>query len=768
MKSNRDDFTKQIKELLAKRVGYRCSNPNCRKLTCGANDDTQAFTNIGVAAHITAAAMGGPRYDASLTPGKRKGYNNGIWLCQSCAKLIDSDELHYPVSLLHRWKKSAEKSTATELETSSSAQTAGLAQTAPKTLKEVFLSQVNAFPPIPRYKQIFYFPKDTYNSICKIADSIWEKCGQAYTLFLVDGKIYKLSLTTAYSEQLDFNNVEGFKLSGSNLFLFCEKKLIKYDLLTESKLKVVQLESFTRLIKILIGKDMYVVTNKLIFALDIDTLSVLKIYSIEDIVKQNLGNKIDYLNITDAVINCDELILSFANLSTREENGKIFISLNAGTKENYIFSFNFTTEAVKPFMQDYDTARFTNTSKTRIGEDGHNYFFLKNNRLVSYYDNLLFIWDMHDKLLISTIDIHIHEHGIEALAVYEDFIVTGGFSGELKVWDCKSKRCMFTFLDHSKGITDLKLIGHLLFSTSSDGLIIKWDMDRIIQSEAFTPNITAAKWDNEMVDWHSNTILANFESGYLELLDSNFNLIRNLYYIGKEEKKITFFLSEDILYFDIFGCKELLKSALVKYDLNRNISKMIVHELVVSKMLCFSDTLILSGLLRGDIIITNKNLDSLTCMPVHKDGILDMSQNENFIATIAMDNRVRLWNKIDFSLFAELEGWGAVCLWDKFFAFSTIKHELKLYSFNETLKTLEYIRTVDTNQEIIEGIIKYDKLILTYDKNSITFWDHQLNRLGGKRFDRYIHHVILKNDILTIDHGLNRDKEIFKFGYLYS
>lgn len=84
------------------------------------------------------------------------------------------------------------------------------------------------------------------------------------------------------------------------------------------------------------------------------------------------------------------------------------------------------------------------------------------------------------------------------------------------------------------------------------------------------------------------------------------------------------------------------------------------------------------------------------------------------------------------------------------------------------MKTLEYIRTVDTNQEIIEGIIKYDKLILTYDKNSITFWDHQLNRLGGKRFDRYIHHVILKNDILTIDHGLNRDKEIFKFGYLYS
>lgn len=122
MKNNRDDFSAHTKELLAKRVGYRCSNPSCRKLTCGANDDTQSFTNIGVAAHITAAAIGGPRYDAGLTPDERKDFDNGIWLCQSCAKLIDSDELHYPVSLLHKWKQLAEETTTLELATSSPAQ----------------------------------------------------------------------------------------------------------------------------------------------------------------------------------------------------------------------------------------------------------------------------------------------------------------------------------------------------------------------------------------------------------------------------------------------------------------------------------------------------------------------------------------------------------------------------------------------------------------------------------------------------------------------
>ncbi|MCK2184103.1 hypothetical protein [Halomonas getboli] len=33
---------------------------------------------------------------------------NGIWLCQSCAKLIDNDESRYPVALLRQWKVEAE------------------------------------------------------------------------------------------------------------------------------------------------------------------------------------------------------------------------------------------------------------------------------------------------------------------------------------------------------------------------------------------------------------------------------------------------------------------------------------------------------------------------------------------------------------------------------------------------------------------------------------------------------------------------------------
>ena len=109
MKSNRDNFSTTVKDILAKRVGYVCSNPNCKKHTIAPNFEEDKITNIGEAAHITAAAFGGPRYDESLSPSERKSINNGIWLCSNCATLIDRDELIYTVDLLKKWKFQAEE-----------------------------------------------------------------------------------------------------------------------------------------------------------------------------------------------------------------------------------------------------------------------------------------------------------------------------------------------------------------------------------------------------------------------------------------------------------------------------------------------------------------------------------------------------------------------------------------------------------------------------------------------------------------------------------
>ena len=43
-----------------------------------------------------------------MTPEERSSIENGIWLCRSCARLIDSDERVYSIELLRMWKDAAE------------------------------------------------------------------------------------------------------------------------------------------------------------------------------------------------------------------------------------------------------------------------------------------------------------------------------------------------------------------------------------------------------------------------------------------------------------------------------------------------------------------------------------------------------------------------------------------------------------------------------------------------------------------------------------
>jgi hypothetical protein len=104
----RDDFTEDVKRSLAARVGAVCSNPDCCALTTGPRDDPTKAVNVGVAAHITSAAAGGPRYNLSLSQEERRASNNGIWLCQNCAKLVDNDVARFPEELLRAWKTVAE------------------------------------------------------------------------------------------------------------------------------------------------------------------------------------------------------------------------------------------------------------------------------------------------------------------------------------------------------------------------------------------------------------------------------------------------------------------------------------------------------------------------------------------------------------------------------------------------------------------------------------------------------------------------------------
>ena len=93
------------KRAIERQARGHCSNPACRRLTRGASSDGQGEISIGEAAHICAAAEGGPRYDANMTPEQRMSADNGIWLCDVHARAVDAKDSKFTAELLREWKK---------------------------------------------------------------------------------------------------------------------------------------------------------------------------------------------------------------------------------------------------------------------------------------------------------------------------------------------------------------------------------------------------------------------------------------------------------------------------------------------------------------------------------------------------------------------------------------------------------------------------------------------------------------------------------------
>lgn len=85
---------------------------------------------VGVAAHITAAAPGGPRYDPALTSEERSRHSNGIWLCEIHGKAVDTDADHFTVEMLRKWKQTAEANSLRTILTLKKAVASGMAGTA--------------------------------------------------------------------------------------------------------------------------------------------------------------------------------------------------------------------------------------------------------------------------------------------------------------------------------------------------------------------------------------------------------------------------------------------------------------------------------------------------------------------------------------------------------------------------------------------------------------------------------------------------------------
>lgn len=105
------DFSRPTITALEKRVANRCSFPECTASTSGPSAESDSsVSNTGTACHIYAASDGpAARRVKKISTDELKHINNGIWMCGSHGRLIDSDECTYTPDNLKDWRRIAER-----------------------------------------------------------------------------------------------------------------------------------------------------------------------------------------------------------------------------------------------------------------------------------------------------------------------------------------------------------------------------------------------------------------------------------------------------------------------------------------------------------------------------------------------------------------------------------------------------------------------------------------------------------------------------------
>lgn len=103
------EFSQAVRQRLAERVAFMCSNPLCRRLTVKRAAEGDGVVHQGKASHILPASPSGPRAGkAGQADELCRSLENGIWLCDICAREVDDNRANYPVVTLHQWKDEAE------------------------------------------------------------------------------------------------------------------------------------------------------------------------------------------------------------------------------------------------------------------------------------------------------------------------------------------------------------------------------------------------------------------------------------------------------------------------------------------------------------------------------------------------------------------------------------------------------------------------------------------------------------------------------------
>lgn len=112
MAGSRVEFLKPVREAVARKAMYVCSNPTCLRFTGFVTENGKPHS-IAQAAHIAPAGSRGPRHDDPVvlpdgTHAHHGHEGNAIWLCAPCHILVDASPHDHPSDMLLEWKTAHE------------------------------------------------------------------------------------------------------------------------------------------------------------------------------------------------------------------------------------------------------------------------------------------------------------------------------------------------------------------------------------------------------------------------------------------------------------------------------------------------------------------------------------------------------------------------------------------------------------------------------------------------------------------------------------
>ena len=141
----------RTKIILAMRSGDRCALPDCgRSLTRDA--ETGTTLTVGEAAHIAGSRPSSARHDPNMGDPERNHFDNLLYVCANCHKLVDQDVDSYPVERLRKLK--AEHEAAVQAGMDAAFATVGIPEL------EKLVDQFSLFPPVPADPSLALLPPE--------------------------------------------------------------------------------------------------------------------------------------------------------------------------------------------------------------------------------------------------------------------------------------------------------------------------------------------------------------------------------------------------------------------------------------------------------------------------------------------------------------------------------------------------------------------------------------------------------------------------------